>query len=152
MEQSKSLNIEDELKKHKYYATNTVGTSMQPLFKTHRDMVIIKSAEDGIKKYDVVLYPHKHGNYILHRVIKIKGDICYIRGDNTFYLERVSVSDIIGVMVAFNRKGKRSDTDKFSYRLYSRIWVFIYPLRYALHGINIFVRKVYRRIFKRKET
>ena len=66
--------IENELQKNGVFASNTLGCSMQPLFKTHRDMVIIKRAEGALKKYDVVLYRDMKGRYVLHRIIGVKED------------------------------------------------------------------------------
>ena len=82
--------VESELKKNGVYASVTSGVSMRPLFKTHRDMVILKKPNGVLKKYDVVLY--KAGaKYLLHRIIKVdtERNVYVIRGDNTFKLEYV---------------------------------------------------------------
>lgn len=143
--------VERELAEHGVYASNTSGVSMRPLFKTHRDMVILRPPRRPLRKYDVVLYTAASGKYIMHRIIGFKGDICIIRGDNTYRREYVEKSRIIAVLTEFNRKGKRHSCDETAFKIYSRLWNFIYPLRFVVHGAYSVVRRclagLYRRIF-----
>lgn len=140
-----SLSIEDELEKHGTYATNTLGTSMKPLFKTHRDAVFLAVSDKEIKKYDVLLYRDPANRYILHRVIAIKDGILVIRGDNTYKKEYVPKESVIAVMVSFTRKGKHHKVDEFGYKFYSRIWNLIYPFRWFLHKIRSIIRKIIKK-------
>ena len=143
--------IEQELDKHGVYASITSGTSMRPLFKTHRDMVIIEKPKGELKKYDVALYHSKTGNdYVLHRVIAVREEDYVIRGDNTFVKEYVPKKAIVGVLTVFNRKGKRHSTEDLGYRIYSVIWNFIYPLRFVFRCFRTVLAKVYRKIFRKK--
>ena len=115
---------EEMLDKFGTIATNTVGKSMFPLFKTHRDVVVIKKIDGPLKKYDVAFY--KIGSkYILHRVIARRGGYYIIRGDNTYRKEYVREDKILGVLVSFNRKGKHHKVTDIGYKLYSRIWHYL---------------------------
>lgn len=140
--------IESELERHGSYASNTLGTSMRPLFRTHRDMIIVKRPDSELKKYDVALYVARGGKYILHRVVGVRDDFYLIRGDNTFLLERVPKSAVIGVLVKFNRKGKTHTVDELPYKIYSRVWNFIYPIRFAMHMLRRLLVRIYRKLFK----
>lgn len=146
---SPSLMIEDELSKYGTYAANTVGTSMQPLFKTHRDVAVLKKLDRTLKKYDVVLYTGASHKYILHRIIGVREDYFVIRGDNTFVKEYVSRDRILAYLVSFNRKGKHHTVDEFGYKLYSRFWNFIYPIRYFMLLLRRVLGKIKRTIFRR---
>ncbi len=148
-ELSQNVVIEDELQLHGAYASVTRGTSMRPLFKTHRDIVVIGKADGDLKKYDVALYRAPSGKYVLHRVVKVLPDRYLIRGDNTFLNEYVLKTDVIGILTGFNRKGREYKTDGTGYRLYSRLWVFIYPIRKLFYLINRLLHKIYRFIFRR---
>ena len=121
---------------------------MRPLFRTHRDAVMIVPPTRELRKYDIVLYTYGGGKYILHRIIGFKGDECLIRGDNTFVTERVPKDKILGVAVSFNRKGKRYDMTEFSYKAYSRFWHFIYPLRYLWQRVRRVLSRIKHAIFK----
>ena len=149
IENERSL-IEDELSRHGVYASTTRGVSMRPLFKTGRDMVIIVKPEAELRKYDVVLYRDGKGKYILHRIIAVKDTRLIIRGDNTYVREVVDKSRIIGVLTEFNRKGKHHSVNEASYKLYSRIWNFLYIPRAACYFTLRTAKRALRKIFKRK--
>lgn len=142
--------IERELEKHGSYASVTRGLSMRPLFKTSRDMVIIKKPTSDFKKYDVVLYTGAGNKYTMHRIIGFKGDTLLIRGDNTYEKEYVPRENVIGILTEFNRKGKHHTVEEFSFKLYSRFWNFIYPVRYVLYRLRRLLGKIYRSLFKSK--
>lgn len=106
----------------------TRGVSMEPMLRQNRDLVTIRVPASRLKKYDVALY--KRGDsYVLHRVIGVADDHYLIRGDNTYTVETVPDSAIIGVLTAFKRRGKAHDVTERGYRLYVRFWNAIYPLR-----------------------
>ena len=124
--------LERELSENGIYASVTSGTSMQPLFRTHRDVVVIARPCGEIKRYDVVLYKAADtGKYILHRVLRVREHFYVVRGDNTYIQECVPKSEILGVLISFTRKGKSRTVKSAGYILYSRIWCFIYPFRLA---------------------
>ena len=109
----------------------TRGTSMEPMLRQNRALVIIRSPAARLQQYDVALY--KRGNmYVLHRVIGVEKDRYLIRGDNTFAVEHVPFDAVIGVLSGFQRKGKEIDVENRGYRLYVRIWCALYPLRAML--------------------
>ena len=131
MENERALDglIERELSENGYYASNTLGRSMQPLFKTHRDMVIIERVQGELKKYDVALYKDSHSRYVLHRVIAVRDGYYVMRGDNNFFRETVKKDAVIGVLVAYRNKNRRHSVNELHYKIYSRFWHYIYPFR-----------------------
>ncbi len=146
--------IEEELSAHGACVVTTKGRSMQPLFKTRRDAVVIKRAEGELKKYDVALYraPERTDAYILHRVIAVRADEYIIRGDNTYKKEHVPKDAVVGVLVSFNRKGKRGSVENFGYKLYSRFWNFIYPIRFLCAKCRALLGKIYRGLFGKRKN
>ena len=143
----------DELEKHGSYASVTEGVSMRPLFRTHRDVVILKPPSRELKKYDVVLYTTGvQGKYLLHRIVKVLPDEYLIRGDNTYILEHVKPERIIAILTEYNRKGKRRSVDTPLFKLYSVFWNFIYPIRFLCHKLRRMLARIYRGIFKFKKA
>ncbi len=145
--------IEETLKKEGIIAAVTSGVSMRPLFKTHRDMVVLKSADRHLKKYDVVLYK-VNGKYILHRIIKVIPEkaLYIIRGDNTYHKEKVPASAVLAYLVSFNRRGKSRKAEDLSYRMYSALWNFIYPIRKIVYISKRALAKIYRIIKPQKQS
>lgn len=141
----------EELARHGSFASTTSGTSMEPLFRTGRDMVVIERPTRELRRNDVVLYRYSSGKYVLHRILRFDGDVCIIRGDNTFVLERIPRDMILGVLVRFNRKGRSHSVTDRSYRAYVVFWRLIYPFRYLWYRFRRLAGGAYRRIFKRKK-
>lgn len=110
---------------------------MRPMLKQNRDLVTIRPVSGRLKKYDVPLYRKKGGGYLLHRIIAVTENGYVIRGDNTYVKElNVTDNDIVGVLTAFKRKGKDYTVESKGYRLYARVWNFLYPLRKARNFIK----------------
>lgn len=145
------LSIEGIIERDGVYPSVTVGCSMKPLFKTHRDMIVLEKCITPPEKYDVVLY-RIGDKYILHRIIGIDNEKgCFvIRGDNTYKKEYVPFAKIIARLTAFTRKGKHSSVNDRAYQIYSRVWNFIYPVRYVINLAKRVILKAYRTVFKRK--
>ena len=135
----------EQLELYGVYASGTKGKSMRPLFKTGRDAVVLKKVDKEIKKYDVVLYQDRSGKYILHRVIGKKDGVLIIRGDNTFRREYVKEERILAYLISFNRKGKHHDVGDFGYKFYSRVWNFLYPIRFLFYKFKMLVKKIIKK-------
>lgn len=142
--------VERELSERGSFASITKGVSMRPLFRTRRDMIVISPIQRPLKKYDVVLYRGSGGEYILHRIIKVKEDICVIRGDNTYSKEYVPNDRIIGLLTSYNRNGKSGSPDSLSFKLYSRIWHYLYPIRHMYIKMRRMLSRIYRKVFTKR--
>lgn len=122
----------------------TKGTSMEPMLRQNRDLVVIEVPASRLKKDDIALY-RRGENYVLHRVIDVKEDRYLIRGDNTYTLENVPDRAVLGVLTGFVRKGKQHSVDEGGYRRYVRFWNAIYPLR----AVCFRCRRLFVRIARR---
>ncbi len=109
------------------------GISMKPMLRQDKDLfTVVKKTDERCKKYDVVLY-RRAGQYVLHRIVKVLPDGYIILGDNCMYKERnITDADILGVLVSFCRGGKNVSIDNIWYRCYSKVWYYLYPLRFSL--------------------
>lgn len=91
------ITIEEGMKINGYHFSTIVGDSMMPLLRNRRDMVKIISVNGTLKKYDLPLYKRPTGEYVLHRIVKVKKDHYLICGDNRLYREKVPFDWIIGI-------------------------------------------------------
>ena len=132
------------------FASGTRGRSMRPLFREGKDVVIVRKTDLPPKKYDVVLYG-RAGKCVLHRVVQKDGDMNLIRGDNTYMLERVHDSEILGILMEFDRGGKHHTVKERRYQFYSVVWTAIYPLRRLVVAARSLFARAYRKIFPKKK-
>ncbi len=137
--------FEEILRREGTLVYKTRGTSMEPLLRQDRDLVIIRAPEARLKKGDVALY-RRGESYVLHRVIEVRDEYYLIRGDNTFAPEKVPCGAVIGVMTGFRRKGREYGAADAGYLRYVRVWNALYPLRFAwfrlTRGLKAAARKL----------
>ena len=82
-----------------------VGDSMYPLIR-EGDLLVIRAVTGPLKKYDIPLYKRDSGQYVLHRIIKVRKDDYLICGDNRHWIESgITDRHIIGVLTAVVRNG-----------------------------------------------
>ena len=141
--------IEESLEKYGIFASLTRGTSMWPVFRTHRDTVYVIRPEGKLRRLDIALYRASDGRYIMHRIYRVKENEYIIRGDNTYLTERVPHDRVIGVLMEFDRKGKHHTVKDFSFRFYSAIWTALYPLRFVAYHVLRFLWHLIKPLVKR---
>ena len=124
--------IEEMLAAQGWWVSTTAGWSMFPMLRDRRDSIVLYPADRPIRRYDVVLY-RSGDSYILHRVLKIYPDHFLIRGDNCFFMENVPRGQILAVLGEFYRGDKRIDMQGLPYKIYVRIWRWLYPVRFMIH-------------------
>ncbi len=119
------------------------GISMLPLLRQGKDAVELAPLPARLKKYDLPVYRYPSGKYVMHRVVDV-GEDCYIcLGDNTYEYERVTPDMLIGLVCTIKRGEKLIRVDALPYRLYSRFWCAIFPLRrFLFRGKNWLRRKL----------
>ena len=141
--------FEQALAEHGSFVTRAQGVSMQPLIRPGRDLVeISQKGSDRCKKYDVVLYK-RDGKYILHRILEVRPHDYVIAGDHQIYKEYgVTDEDIIGVLSAVIRDGKRIPVTDKNYLRYVRLWCGLYPVRKMLRSGKAAAVRLLRRIKK----
>ncbi len=120
------------------------GCSMMPMLYNRRDTVTLIPADGKEKKGDVILYKREDGTYVLHRIIAVteEGYICC--GDNQYMREPVFRQQVLARVTDFTRKGKNVTVEKKSYKLYTSLWVGLFPLRRFYIPLRRYLGKVGR--------
>ena len=140
--------FEEEIQRKGYLLYWNVGDSMLPLIRQGRDLIEISRKPEGrLKKYDVPLYKRDSGQYVLHRILKVRKDDYVLCGDNRWQRETgISDTHIIGVLTAVIRDGKKISLTDWRYRLYVHLWCDLFYLRsFLLLGRN-FVKRIKRKL------
>lgn len=133
--------LEKEILSGKPVVTMTSGDSMEPLLYDHSTRVVIWKAEGPLKKGDLPVYRRPSGEFVMHRIIRVDADNYYTRGDNRAGLEKVPREWVLGVVTEIYRKQRHIYVTDWSYRLYTRVWNLLYPVRYILYKARMAKRK-----------
>lgn len=112
------------------------GTSMLPLLRDRLDSVRVIKA-DKIKRRDIILYRRASGEFILHRVVRVKGNTLYCRGDNQFDNEIIDKSQLLCVVSHYEKDGIRYSVKSARHTIYSIFWL-----------NSVLIRRAYAKLFK----
>lgn len=139
--------FEEQLDLHGHIVFPNVGVSMMPLLRENRDLMIIeKKGAERCKKYDAVLFKRDNGQYVMHRVMKVRGQDYIIIGDNCVQKEAVREDQILGILTGVIRDGKEiSVTDK-GYLLYVHLWCDFFPIRAAVLRLRSYIGRLLRAV------
>lgn len=122
--------FEEQLEKDGRIIYSNKGFSMMPLIKEGRDLMVIEKNGGRLKKYDAPLFKRTNGQYVLHRVLKVRENDYVMCGDHQWNKEYGITDDqIIGVLTAVIRKGKEIPVTKLSYKMYVHLWCDFFPIR-----------------------
>lgn len=121
------------------------GFSMRPFLESNRDMALLTSPKN-IKVGDPVLAEIAPKQYVLHRIISINGERVTLLGDGNLTPEYCLLSNIKASIEGFYRKGRKKldRTDGRKWKLYSKIWITLRPLR---RWLLAFYRRIWIPIF-----
>lgn len=141
------MDIETLLKSGQTIQLFPQGYSMYPLLVPDRDEVILSPLPDRpLRRGDVALYRRDTGILVLHRICRCKEDGYYMVGDNQVQVEGpLRKEQVIGIMSGFVRKGKLFSSDDLWYRILSRIWLVMRPVRRCITVPGAKVKKLLRK-------
>jgi len=107
------------------------GFSMYPLITSPSDSVIVQpTAGETLKTGDILLYRRKSGLLVLHRICRIKEDGFYFVGDNQTEIEGpLQTQQLLAKVTHIKRKGHTFSIKHPVYRICSRIWLILRPVR-----------------------
>ena len=118
------------------------GNSMNPFMVHLRDQMTLGPwKEEDLKKGTVALVKDTHGNHLIHRIVEVNENTVTLLGDGNIKLTETATKDnVIAIMYAIHRKGRTYTPKSLIWRIYSKIWMLLTPVRKYPLGI-------YRRIF-----
>lgn len=118
-----------------------VGDSMYPLIKP-RDLLVIKRPELPLKRLDIPLYKRDSGQYVLHRIIKVRKDDYLICGDNRVGVESgITDRHIIGVLTEIIRDGETISVYSPKKRLYAHVYSDFMPIKRVIFRLKHVFKK-----------
>ena len=122
--------LEDLAQEEKTVGVPVSGNSMSPFLISQRDYVIFQKPNRPLQKGDIVFFRRDSGEYILHRVSKIRENQYYIIGDAQTKVEGpIREDQIFGLVTKVRRKGKWIDPSDFWWKFFEKVWIRVIPLR-----------------------
>lgn len=106
------------------------GSSMAPFLIHERDSICFKKPDRELKKGDMVFYQRATGQYVMHRICKIKPEGYYMIGDAQKEIEGpLERGQIFALITKVRRKGKWMGPGDFWWDFFERVWIRIIPIR-----------------------
>ena len=137
--------IREELERGGSVRIHPMGVSMLPMIRQGKDSVVLSSLPEKLKKYDVVLYQRKNGQFVLHRLVGSKSGYVFWN-DNGFEHERgIERSQMIARVSSFYREDELIDVEKGSYRSYCRLWYWTRGIRRLTRRASAVICRVFHK-------
>ena len=137
--------FEEILKKQGTLLFTPRGNSMQPLLKNGENPVVLLPVDGRLQKGDVPFYRRENGQYVLHRIVRVRKNSYDCCGDNQSAIEKGVRDDmILAKMAGFYQGSTYISADETWVKRYAKRRMASRPFRraYAL------VRLALGRIFK----
>lgn len=139
--------IEDIILENGKFIAPPVGDSMWPLLRNRKDIMLIEKVDERLKRYDVPLYKRDSGQYVLHRILKVREHDYVICGDNRTCREYgITDKNIIGVLKGVYKDDKFISCNDKKYKIYVHLWCDLFYLRVFLIKIRNLFKKVRRKL------
>ena len=100
------------------------GNSMRPLLKSGVSKVKLSPIDRALRVGDVVLF-RCCGRWLLHRIVKIEGEVITIQGDNCYSCEVVRREDVKALMTSVKNGDKVWECDSKKWKRLSR-WAMVW--------------------------
>lgn len=122
------------------------GISMRPFLEDGRDKALLTRRKEHPAVGDPVLAEVAPKRYVLHRIVAIDGDRVTLLGDGNLAPEHCTLADIQASVIGFYRKGHSylDRTDGKKWKIYSKIWMTLRPVRrwlLAIYRISLHMRR-----------
>lgn len=111
------------------------GSSMSPFLAHQRDYIYFKEPDRELRKGDMVFYQRRSGQFVMHRIWKVKNGKYYMVGDAQREIEGpLDLDQIFALITKVQRKGKWIEPGNFWWEFFEHVWINIVPAR------RVFVR------------
>ena len=106
------------------------GSSMAPFLVHERDSILFSKPDRELRRGDMVFYQRDNGQYVMHRILKVKPEGLYIIGDAQTEVEGpVRPEQVFALVTKVNRKGKWVGPGNFWWWFFSTVWLRLFPVR-----------------------
>ncbi len=109
------------------------GNSMSPFLSDRRDTVYFRQPNRSLRRGDMVFYQRETGQFVMHRIWKVKKDAYYIVGDGQKKIEGpVQKGQIFALVTKVKRNGTWIRPGDFWWEFFEHFWIRVVPLRQVI--------------------
>lgn len=109
------------------------GNSMLPFLIHERDTIYFKQPARPLKPGDMVFYQRLTGQYVMHRIYRIRSDGYYLLGDAQQQVEGpLRREQIFALVTKVRRKGKMLREGDLCWMFFQYFWRWLRPLRWKI--------------------
>ena len=106
------------------------GVSMNPFLGHLRDKIYFSKPDRPLRRGDMVFYQRINGQFVMHRIWKVKPDGYYIVGDAQTQIEGpIRPEQIFARITKVERKGKILTDGDFWWDFFAGTWLTLRPFR-----------------------
>lgn len=128
--------VRESLKKGESVKFRVTGNSMRPALRDG-DVVCVSPLKSTVFQVGSIVLSSWKGNYVLHRLVRTRGDRAVLAGDNNLVqLETVRLTDIMAVVSACYRDEKLFSRQTWMDRIKGLVWYYTRILRRVIIKIN----------------
>lgn len=119
------------------------GRSMTPFLAHERDRIFFSTPNPPLRRGDMVFFRRTNGQYVMHRICKVRPEGCYLVGDGQTEVEGpILPGQIFARVNRVERKGKILTERDFWWRFFAGPWLWLRPLRPTLCRVYGMVKKL----------
>lgn len=128
------------------------GNSMSPFLVHERDYIFFRKPDSTLKKGDMVFFRRDTGEYVMHRICKVKDNQYFIVGDAQNVVEGpVRRDQIFAKIIRVERKGRQIGPGNFWWEFFEHIWINLIPFRRLLVCIYSVPRRILKKILHKEK-
>ena len=106
------------------------GSSMAPFLCHNRDYIYFTRPDRELRKGDMVFYQRDSGQYVMHRICRVRPEGYYLVGDAQTQIEGSLRRDqIFARIIRVKRKGKILEPGDFWWEFFEHVWIRLLPVR-----------------------
>lgn len=114
----------------KVVSLRIAGSSMSPFLAHGRDYIYFTKPDRELRVGDMVFYQRRNGQYVMHRIYKVKAEGYYIVGDAQTEIEGpVARDQIFAFITKVKRKDRILQPGDFWWEFFEHVWIRMILLR-----------------------
>ena len=119
-----------------------MNVSMSPFLLSHKDSICFKAPQRPLRRGDMVFYERLTGQFVMHRIYKVRKKGLYIVGDAQNEIEGpVDPSQVFAVITRVYRRNQWIGPGNFWWEFYEHIWIRLVHFRPVIFRMYRFLTR-----------